>query len=194
MGNGRGEDLWDLGLVSALYSSQGHPRASLAEPYAPSLLHLLHRLRQPWSPRQWWRWWWLPSCWAPRWPRVSASCARTQVSTSAHRDLRQARPIPAHGEPRVAAIPASGTGPSLDKPPLGPQQPPGGAPAPGQHAATPTAPQPTSPFQRPHLPARPQDPRLAALSPKGPSEVGKCVRVCVRVCRCKVWPIAGGGM
>ncbi|XP_072577667.1 transforming growth factor-beta receptor type 3-like protein isoform X3 [Vulpes vulpes] len=63
--------------------SLGHPRASPAEPCAPSLPP---RPRRPWSPRPWWRWCWPPSCWALRWPPGSASSVRVQ------RPQPQARP------------------------------------------------------------------------------------------------------
>lgn len=155
-------------------TQQGLPRAFPAEPYAPSLLRPLLR---PWSLHRWWHWWWPPSCWAPRWLQGLASCARSQVPTSAHRDLCQALSLfscvgtGGPGDPSrwgLTYIPTSASAT---------QQPPGGAPVPGQRAATPTALQPTSPFQRLHLPARSLEPRLAAPSPEGPSEASKCVCV-----------------
>lgn len=57
--------------------------------------------------------------------------------------------------------------------PLHPQEPPGGAPAPGQYSATPTASQPASPFQHPHLLPCLGELRLATPSPQDPSEAGK---------------------
>lgn len=86
-----------------------------------------------------------------------------------------ARPpaYPRGSGPRVAATQPVEPRPSPDLPAIRPRQPPGGALAPAQCAATPSAPQPPSPFQRPQPPGRPRETRPAAPSPGGPSEAGK---------------------
>uniref|UniRef100_A0A4X1VIE1 ZP domain-containing protein n=1 Tax=Sus scrofa TaxID=9823 RepID=A0A4X1VIE1_PIG len=126
VGNWGGEDIRGLNPVSALYSSQGHPRASPAERRAPSLPR---QLQEPWSPRRWWHLCWPPSCWAPLWLPGSASSARTQVPASAPTPdpPRISTWPPAYSGascPQVALIPACK---GLTMPPLRPQNPPGGA-------------------------------------------------------------------
>ncbi|XP_077716275.1 transforming growth factor-beta receptor type 3-like protein isoform X7 [Canis aureus] len=84
--------------------SLGHPRASPAEPCAPSLPP---RPRRPWSPRPWWRWCWPPSCWALRWPPGSASSARVQrpQPPARPRGTRPAAPSPGGPSEQFAGQP-----------------------------------------------------------------------------------------
>uniref|UniRef100_A0A7N9CJW0 ZP domain-containing protein n=1 Tax=Macaca fascicularis TaxID=9541 RepID=A0A7N9CJW0_MACFA len=101
-GVGRTPGTWNQ---SAWLFPQGRPRVS---PAAPCALSLPRRPLRPWNPRQWWRWCWQPSCWAPHWLPGWASSARTQVPTSA--------------KPGPSLIPRVGTrGDAI--PPVGPDQP-----------------------------------------------------------------------
>lgn len=105
LGNWGGENLLGLGQSQRPTTQQGLPRAFPTEPYA---LSLLRPLLQPWSLHRWWHWWWPPSCWAPLWLLGSASCARSQVPTSAHRDLCQASSLFLRVGTGVRAILAGG--------------------------------------------------------------------------------------